>query len=222
VGRRGRSRQCRPALGLGLPCRRQGDGAGHDDDDCGRNGQQPASDPRRGRRPGLATPRTAAPAPRRSRRCQRSGLGRRSRRGSRSRPHSGRGSRSRQHSGLRQGSRHSWRPRHGRRFRQRQSPRLSARGSHHRPGQPVRTRPEGAELGQQPTRGRPVAWLLGQAAADQRPQFARQVAEFRGAVDQPVHQRGARPGAERPLPCTREGQHRTETEDVTRWPRIIT
>ena len=73
-----------------------------------------------------------------------------------------------------------------------------------------------AQLGQQAAGTGPAARLLGQAAVDQPPQFAGQVAQLGRAVDQPVHQQGARPGTERPVPGSRVHQHRAQAEDVAR------
>jgi hypothetical protein len=77
------------------------------------------------------------------------------------------------------------------------------------------------QLRHQLARPRPALRLFGQAPAHQRPQFTRQPAEVRRAVDQPVHEQSTRPGAERPLSATRVHQHRTQAENVARRPRIL-
>jgi hypothetical protein len=71
-------------------------------------------------------------------------------------------------------------------------------------------------------RRRPHVRLLSQAPAHQRPQFTRQPAEVRRAVDQPVHKQSTRPGPERPLPASRVHHHRSQAEDVARRSRILT
>jgi hypothetical protein len=71
-------------------------------------------------------------------------------------------------------------------------------------------------------RRRPPVRLLSQAPAHQRPQFTRQPAEVRRAVDQPVHEQSTRPGPERPLSASRVHHHRGQAEDVTRRSRILT
>jgi hypothetical protein len=77
------------------------------------------------------------------------------------------------------------------------------------------------QLRHQLTRHRSALRLLGQAPAHQRPQFTRQPAEVRRAVDQPVHEQSTRPGAERPLSASRVHQHRTQAENVARRPRVL-
>jgi hypothetical protein len=75
---------------------------------------------------------------------------------------------------------------------------------------------DSGQLRQQTAGGGPVARVLGQASRDQPAQFGRQGVETSRAVDQPVGQRGGRPGAEGPLTRGREGQHGSQAEDVTR------
>jgi hypothetical protein len=74
----------------------------------------------------------------------------------------------------------------------------------------------------QVTRRRPPVRLLSQAPVYQRPQFTRQPAEVRRAVDQPVHEQSTRPSPERPLSASRVHHHRSQAEDVTRRSRILT
>ena len=70
--------------------------------------------------------------------------------------------------------------------------------------------------------GGPVVWVLGQASPDQRPQFARHPAQACRAVDHPVHERGVRPGTERPMAGGSEGEDSPEAEHVARWPYLGT
>jgi hypothetical protein len=77
------------------------------------------------------------------------------------------------------------------------------------------------QLRHQLARRRPATRLLGQAPVHQRPQFTRQSAEVRRAVDQPVHEQSTRSGPERPLSTSRVHQHRTQAEDVARRPRVL-
>jgi hypothetical protein len=71
-----------------------------------------------------------------------------------------------------------------------------------------------AHFGQQLAGGGPLARVLGQAAADQRPDLVRQQIEAGWAVDQPVNQRRVGPGPERPLARTGKGQDRAEAENI--------
>jgi hypothetical protein len=101
--------------------------------------------------------------------------------------------------------------------------RLIARGPvDDRFGQPAPRGLNGAHLGQQLNCGGPVARMLGQTAADQRPDLLRQQTQAGRAVDQPVNQRGIRPRTERPLGRTGEGEHRTQAEHVTRRSDFLT
>jgi hypothetical protein len=176
----------------------------HEDEDGGRSGQQPADDPGRGGRPGPAAPRTPTPAlpvpgrqpghRHRRRRCRRLW------------PPAG------PRSSLRRG--------HLRDLRSRNRGNRPGRPGHP-PGQRGRSRLDDAELGHQTPRAWPLAGLLGQAALDQPAQILGYVTEGCRAVDQPVHQRGARPGAERSVTTTGEDQHGTQAEDVARRPEVI-
>ena len=90
------------------------------------------------------------------------------------------------------------------------------------PPRPAGTlRPDGGEHRQQVARGGPVARSLVQAARHYGPQLGTYVIELGRAVHQPVHQCRARPGTERPVPSSREGQHRAQAEDVTGRPDVI-
>jgi hypothetical protein len=101
------------------------------------------------------------------------------------------------------------------------------RGHRGRNEPPGRDRPghriglDETQLGQQAAGAGPAARFLGQAAADQPPQFAGQVAQLGRAVDQPVHQQGARPGTERPVPGSGVHQHRAQAEDVARGSDVL-
>ena len=81
-------------------------------------------------------------------------------------------------------------------------------------GEPARRGLQGAHLGQYLARRGPGAGVLSQAAADQRAQRAGHVVQVRWVVDQPVHERGVRSGAERPGPGRGEGKHGTQAENV--------
>jgi hypothetical protein len=99
-------------------------------------------------------------------------------------------------------------------------PRQRSRQSHRR-HRSHRRHGSSPQLRHQLARRRPAIRLLSQAPAHQRPQFTRQPAEVRRAVDQPVHEQGTRPGPERPLSASRVHQHRTQAEDVARRPRVL-
>jgi hypothetical protein len=81
-------------------------------------------------------------------------------------------------------------------------------------GEPARRGRDGTYLVQQLAGGGPVVRELSQAALDQLPQFGGYVIKVRGAVDQPVHERGGRPGTERSLAGGGEGEHRAQAEQV--------
>jgi hypothetical protein len=206
---------------------------------------RPRPGPRRPRRRRLRRPhrRRRPRCRRRTDRRRRGHPGRRERGhpGRRGRGHAGR--RERGHPGRRERGHPGRRRRHcpdrrlhcpdpGRRRRCRHCRGRHRRGppSPHRPGQPARprqpatlahSRPNTTEPRLQATRRRPVLRLPGQATRDQLPQLARQGADVRRAVDQPVHQRGARPRTERSLPTARKNQHRTQAEDVARRPGVL-
>ncbi len=80
--------------------------------------------------------------------------------------------------------------------------------------EPARLGLDGTHLVKHLASGGPVARVLSQAAPDQLSQFGGHAAKVRGAVDQPVHERGVRPGTERSLACGGEGEHRAQAEQV--------
>jgi hypothetical protein len=84
--------------------------------------------------------------------------------------------------------------------------------------QPADLPPESGHLRQHTAGGGPVARVLGQAACDQPPQFGGQGAQTSRAVDQPVDQGNARSGTEGSLTRGREGDDRSQAENVTRRP----
>ena len=81
-------------------------------------------------------------------------------------------------------------------------------------GEPAGLGLDGTHLVKHLASGGPVARVLSQAAPDQLSQFGGHAAKVRGAVDQPVHERGVRPGTERSLACGGEGEHRAQAEQV--------
>jgi hypothetical protein len=89
-------------------------------------------------------------------------------------------------------------------------------------GQPVRSRLEGTDLGEQAVGGRPLTGVLGQAALDQRPHFGRHLIKAGGAVDHAVQQRHCRPAAERAHTRGREGEDGPQVEYVARRPDVKT
>jgi hypothetical protein len=82
------------------------------------------------------------------------------------------------------------------------------------PGQPVGGRRRRAEFPEQLAGRRAGGRVLGQAPLDHGPQLGRHVPERRASVDNPVQQRGRRPGAERRPAGSREREDTAEAEDV--------